>query len=361
MIFDIPQSSLLINYQYCQNIAGFNDCNDSPTLEKPLYNLELLLKNRKPTLKITSDLKKVLNLKNFKAKLHTLKTVEEAENLYFKCRSYAKQPKIANALAKEHSIYLDNLYEDQSEIINKTPIFFANNKNLILKIPVNLNSEKPNECRVCESLELANITDEYNLVPVTAKNIKVQEDSNNEKSRFFTVWFLVMPKFDHTLADKMKTYSDDVILNQTKKLIKSLNYLHNKGFVHMDIKLENIFVKSHSEYDSGDKDEWFLGDFGSAVMHNTKIISCTQCFLPNIIYRNAVSHFKYDWWMLGINTLILYYLNKVYWKEILYSDVDDEIVSVEKVKFFISAMENECLKSLLSDLIQFENEKFTCS
>ncbi|KAJ3378173.1 hypothetical protein HDU92_007606 [Lobulomyces angularis] len=356
MIIEIPQSSLHINHQSCLTHQTIIDDYNEKIIESSFNNLELLLTARKPPLRITSDLKQVFLLKTFREKLSLIKTTEEAEILYFEVKFYLKQNKISELLKNEFNINLDDVLDDEKEIINKTPIFFANGKSLVLKVPLNVSAEKPNECRVCESLELDKISGDLHLVPVHSRIIKVQEDSKDKYSKYFTVWFLEMPKFSFALADYIISYNSGFIYRQTKNLVKALNYIHHIGYVHMDVKLENIFVKSSCS-DAQENGEWYLGDFGSAVLHNTKIISCTQCFFPQVIYKNTISQFKYDWWMLGINILILYYFNKVYWKELLYLEKEEEIVSVEKVKNFISKIEDNDLKNILGTLIEFEGSE----
>ncbi|KAJ3211345.1 hypothetical protein HK099_008038 [Clydaea vesicula] len=290
MIIEIPQSSLHINHQSCLTHQTIIDDYNEKIIESSFNNLELLLTARKPPLRITSDLKQVFLLKTFREKLSLIKTTEEAEILYFEVKFYLKQNKISELLKNEFNINLDDVLDDEKEIINKTPIFFANGKSLVLKVPLNVSAEKPNECRVCESLELDKISGDLHLVPVHSRIIKVQEDSKDKYSKYFTVWFLEMPKFSFALADYIISY--------------------NSGYVHMDVKLENIFVKSSCS-DAQENGEWYLGDFGSAV----------------------------------------------YWKELLYLEKEEEIVSVEKVKNFISKIEDNDLKNILGTLIEFEGSE----
>ena len=74
-------------------------------------------------------------------------------------------------------------------------------------------------------------------------------------------YFIVMPRFDISLDDMNK--AGTLTLQDKKKVVNdvldALNYLSKKGYLHLDIKAENIMRKN---------DRWFLIDYGIAERFN---------------------------------------------------------------------------------------------
>jgi serine/threonine protein kinase len=76
-----------------------------------------------------------------------------------------------------------------------------------------------------------------------------------------------------------------------------VTFLHNRGFVHMDIKASNIFV-DHSG-------AWWLGDFGSCVRVGHAVRSTTFGLHPAFANwhepgsPDIPAAFEYDWWSLA--------------------------------------------------------------
>jgi len=109
---------------------------------------------------------------------------------------------------------------------------------------------------------------------------------------------LLMPKYDHSLADVANhVLPQHVVLSRARGLVGAVNYLHSRGYVHMDIKEANIFVDFNGK--------WILGDFGSAVKYGEKITSTTRGLHPELLdwlekgQRAIPSHWQFDWFMLG--------------------------------------------------------------
>jgi len=75
-----------------------------------------------------------------------------------------------------------------------------------------------------------------------------------------------------------------------------LGYLHKKGIVHRDLKLENILV---------DMDGYLkIIDFGLAKMLDTGSTTKTYCGTPEYLAPEMIAQaghdFAIDWWALGI-------------------------------------------------------------
>jgi serine/threonine protein kinase len=86
-----------------------------------------------------------------------------------------------------------------------------------------------------------------------------------------------------------------VIAREARRLFEALQYMHRvAGFVHMDVKGDNVFFDN-----SGG---WFLGDFGSACMIGGRIRSSTYTFYHGAM--DDVAHPRYDWFMLLVLLLI---------------------------------------------------------
>lgn len=87
-------------------------------------------------------------------------------------------------------------------------------------------------------------------------------------------WLIVLPCYDFSVAKSRAfdtKFNVEMLLNNIKRMIRALNYLHAQHYVHMDVKLDNILETS---------DIWFLADFDSCVSAGTSIVSYTRNFMP---------------------------------------------------------------------------------
>ena len=179
---------------------------------------------------------------------------------------------------------------------------------------------------------------------------------------------MVMPKFSETLAYPSKWIEPAGLVLGAKRIIQGLNYIHKAGFVHMDVKGANIFLDQ-----SGD---FYLGDFGSCVRVNTRIISYTAMFywkrfkLKETPAEDAKSapippdnaEFRYDWQMLAVALVIqcLATLNQHQelipadseWKSLLTKKDNIDRVSEEKILAAIEKVTHLPLKTLLLQLMK---------
>ena len=58
------------------------------------------------------------------------------------------------------------------------------------------------------------------------------------------------------LSEYSSLFQSNVVLKGGKQILIALEYIHKKGYVHMDVKGSNIFI----DYKTGD---WVLGDYGA--------------------------------------------------------------------------------------------------
>ena len=106
---------------------------------------------------------------------------------------------------------------------------------------------------------------------------------------------LLMPYFTRSLASAELRLGHDILLARARDLVAAVNYIHSKGFVHMDMKEANIFVDVAGL--------WWLGDFGSCVVEGSPIRTTTPAYNPRNHAEGLRSEFWYDWHMLA--TLLL--------------------------------------------------------
>lgn len=102
---------------------------------------------------------------------------------------------------------------------------------------------------------------------------------------------LLMPYFARSLASTEVLLRHDILLSRARDSVAAINYLHSKGFVHMDIKEANIFVDAAGI--------WWLGDFGSCVAPGSPIRTTTPAYNPRGHAEGLPAEHWYDWQMLA--------------------------------------------------------------
>ena len=97
-----------------------------------------------------------------------------------------------------------------------------------------------------------------------------------------------------SLADKLKTgngrLSEKATIYYLRKVIDALEYVHDRGLLHLDIKPENIMVD--------DKDNTILIDFGASKMiekidgeSTSSSLTCTPGYAPSELMEQKMSNF----------------------------------------------------------------------
>ena len=105
-------------------------------------------------------------------------------------------------------------------------------------------------------------------------------------------------------------FNENQIAFMAYQIISAVLYLHEKGIMHRDIKLENILI-SHIEMNPCTNREYYwlkLIDFGGSKMINkeqreTNVVGTTYYVAPEVLTKNY--NYKCDCWSIGV---ILYML-----------------------------------------------------
>ncbi|XP_060867600.1 nucleosomal histone kinase 1-like isoform X2 [Metopolophium dirhodum] len=81
--------------------------------------------------------------------------------------------------------------------------------------------------------------------------------------------FIVIEKFDKDLEAFLQTVSDSLLLgaviNIVRQIIDALEFIHECGYVHWDIKCQNIFIGKKPK-----NNHVYLGDFGMVTKYKTE-------------------------------------------------------------------------------------------
>lgn len=149
---------------------------------------------------------------------------------------------------------------------------------------------------------------------------------------------LKMPRFKTTVYDEPRSFHKE-IRTQGPRLIAAVQYMHDRGFVHMDIKADNIFVD--------DNKGWVLGDFGSSKRIGERIT--TSNLVHYARFNLTFAEEKYDWFMLLLVLLKESMENKHDWISVL-CGADGKYDAV-KIKSYIDTIHDLELQQLFRDLL----------
>jgi serine/threonine protein kinase len=186
------------------------------------------------------------------------------------------------------------------------------------------------EANICEFLNLSNPSNPYAFVQVE-KLVITQGDISYRA--------LKMPKY--TVLISTASFNPEVIASQGRRLIAAVAFMHESGFIHMDIKASNIFVDGNGN--------WLLGDFGSTCPVGSPVTSCTRCFCKeNVIGINADP--KFDWFMLLVALIIETLADRHSFSEHLY-DSNSQFVSINKLNGLISNIKCVSLLTTINDIV----------
>jgi serine/threonine protein kinase len=109
------------------------------------------------------------------------------------------------------------------------------------------------------------------------------------------------------------------LMSGGKRMVEALEWVHNKGFVHMDVKASNDFISKLAfsawrlwlfspTCTQGDnifldaEGNWYLGDFGSAVMEGENVETVSPWFAPEANLTGRPSKKGYDWCVPLVHT-----------------------------------------------------------
>ncbi|CAG5088918.1 Similar to S6KL: Serine/threonine-protein kinase S6KL (Drosophila melanogaster) [Cotesia congregata] len=103
------------------------------------------------------------------------------------------------------------------------------------------------------------------------------------------------------LIREYKTLPEEVVRIYVAELALAIDFLHNAGIVHRDLKATNVLLDNEGHA--------VLIDFGLAKwlrpLHRTNTFCGTQEYMaPEIVRREYYGH-EVDWWALGVLTCVL--------------------------------------------------------
>ena len=152
---------------------------------------------------------------------------------------------------------------------------------------------------------------------------------------------LKMPKYPVVLIHSAR-FPANVIVREGENLIRTIEFMHSKQLLHMDIKGANIFLDHTGK--------WLLGDFGSSCPFGEVITSSTTSFCKeNVIGSNGRPEF--DWFMLLVTLIIETLTDKHTFRLHLYDDDRDKFVSELKLRGLVLGIANEELRTMLFGII----------
>jgi serine/threonine protein kinase len=112
-----------------------------------------------------------------------------------------------------------------------------------------------------------------------------------------------------------KHLTEDEAIPIFRQIVSAVNYMHLRGLVHRDLKLENILIQ-----DFGGLNEIKLIDFGFATNcqmgHKLSMFCGTPCYMdPDLVKNKKYSGQGADVWALGVILFLLITGGVPFWGE----------------------------------------------
>lgn len=163
-----------------------------------------------------------------------------------------------------------------------------------------------NETSEVVSIKKASKTS-FNLTPILYElnhpNIlKIIEISECENFYYVVTEYIPGNDLQQLLSDGTSILTEDVVKHLFIQIFEGIRYLHNKGYAHRDLKLENIIVTPDNKA--------VIIDFDFCIENTDHCISraCSPAYAsPNLISNNPYSAQKHDIWCLGVILYISLY------------------------------------------------------
>jgi serine/threonine protein kinase len=120
---------------------------------------------------------------------------------------------------------------------------------LVIKVPFQSESQKPDEVKVCEALSSILEAPKEAFVPTAVDLVDVRSaDDASVYGRRGKFYALVMPHFAGMLVEPLRKYSEATVFDNALRIVGAVECLHAHEYVHMDIKGANIFLDRHGSW-----------------------------------------------------------------------------------------------------------------
>ena len=196
------------------------------------------------------------------ARLNCVSTVADALKLYADAEAIPQSQ--TRAMAKELGVTIDGPMQFAGA---QTASFFPafENTKLARVLKINLNASKSqSECRLYAALGADTEKVGIALVPVRLLHLDTSSEHKSTRAspsrRISPFLGLLMPCYASSFGDLPAPIPYNYALEVFSRIIAAIDFIHDGGWLHGDVKPGNIFCESNG-------DVW-LGDYGSSVPYD---------------------------------------------------------------------------------------------
>ena len=230
------------------------------SISDPKDNLRTLLRSGSPDFKVNeSVLSRIVMSPYLCVQAISVTTAEEAYTIYANAENSPQST--TRAFAREYGVTIDGqlLFPGPQRALF-VRAFENGNVAMVLKIPHEA-CQVPKECLLYEHVGQDAKMQDIALVPV--RNLPLEESSSHcpgtsSPERSLRAGIL-MPNYSYTLHDIPKPINIEVATELFNRLSRAIDFLHDREWLHGDVKSANIFCK--------DDGHAYLGDYGSSVRY----------------------------------------------------------------------------------------------
>ena len=173
--------------------------------------------------------------------------------------------------------------------------FIHTGLDVIVKVAVGSHQDEVEICETITKHQLYTEATKESQCCLVSMQI-VDTSAENRKGVFRAV---VMKRYVDDLAHSHRVLLPSLFFRQARRIVDAVNMLHSIGYVHCDIRLDQIFIDEQGN--------WHLGDFGSCLALGTGFskVRSSSCYHPKQMktsYFGEESKVEYnlDWHMLAV-------------------------------------------------------------